>query len=116
MSYPIYSWLSIVGFMILYAKCAWHIFFVRRPFKIELWFGLCFQVVGYVLGFIMLPAAALLFIMHLASEVNEVLGFIINCATFIVLYILGVIATRKLYRWSQENLWNETNAPSHKGE
>ena len=116
MSYPTYSWLSIVGFIILYEKCAWHISFVRRPFKIELWFGLRFQVLGYMFGYMILPAAALLLIMHLAREVNEVLRLIISCATLIALYILGVIATRKLYRWSQKNLWDETNAPSLKGE
>ena len=106
MKYPWYSWLSIFGFMVQFARGAICILFEKRPFDFSLWirfFGMFFVL---FLGLMILPIVVLTLLMA-AFEGNMVMYYIVNGLIFVVLYVMGVLSTRKLYKWSQLHIKSE---------
>lgn len=102
MKYPFYTWLSVIGVMIQFVKTAIQIF-TSRPLKIENWFSFCALFLGVVFGLILLPSALMLIPLDAITRWNAVLGGLWNAAIFAVMYVMGVLGARILYRWRKKD-------------
>lgn len=103
MTYPFYTWFSLIGVLIQYVKTAIQIF-TARPLKIGNWINFCARFFVVFLGFVMIPGGLMAIALGPILQYNEWMGHLWNIATFVVLYIMGVLAARNLYRWSKTEL------------
>lgn len=101
MCYPFYTWLSVIGVLIQFVRTAIKIIFVERPLNIGRWALFCTRYMIVFVGFIALPAGLMLIPLNVISQYNTTLGNIWNGAILVVLYAMGVLAARNLYRWGQ---------------
>lgn len=105
MQYPFYTWLSIIGVMVEIVKTWIKVTFIERPFSIKHWVLFCVPLFTVLIGFIMLPIGLMLIPLDAILRYNTMLGHVWNGAIFVVLYVMGVLGARYLYRWNkkQEN-------------
>lgn len=101
MRYPFYTWLSVVGVLIQFVQTAIKIIFVERPLNMGRWILFCVRFLVVLMGFIILPAGLMLVPLDAISRYNAMLGNVWSGLTLVVLYAMGVLAARNLYRWGQ---------------
>ncbi len=104
MSYPFYTWFSIVGVLIQFAKTVIKIFFIERPFSITHWILFFSRFFIVLVGFLVLPAGLMVIPLDTILQYNATLGTVWNVAIFMVLYVMGVLGARYLYRWEKQNM------------
>lgn len=101
MNYPFYTWFSVIGILIQFVRTAIKIIFVERPLNIGRWVLFCTRLMIVSVGFIVLPAGLMLIPLDMISQYNATLGNVYNLLILVVLYVMGVLAARNLYRWEQ---------------
>lgn len=101
MKYPFYTWLSIFGVMIEFGKTAIRVFFVERPFSLKRWILFIPHFFVAMIG-IMLPAGLMVIPLDAILRYSAILGAVWNVAILVVLYIMGVLGARYLYRWNKK--------------
>ena len=100
-------WLSVPGFMILWADTARRIL-IPKPFKrfsvndgkqFNLWVEAWGRALTLFVGYIMIPMVLLSMGVGYFKERNPTVSLTINIIQIIALYFLGVHITKKLYDW-----------------
>lgn len=109
MTYPFYTWLSLIGVLIQYVKTTIQIF-TARPLKYANWMNFFARFMGVLLGFIMVPIGLMLLPLNAIMQRSALLGNLWDIAILVVLYLMGVLAARNLYRWSKTELEDKGTA------
>ena len=90
------TYLSVIGFLGLCVVITYKIIFTHRPFSISLWLGFCTKFAILLFGVIIIPVSVLLGVCNYFNVLND----FVLIGVWVCVYLLGVVATGKLERWS----------------